>query len=956
VAELMMMMQQDLATRSSNTQQEQNHRRLHQNHGASTRTSGSASTMAARGGGKGVPGYAAVAVAVVLAAMLQRAGVDAMTSTQLPTASPMTTNAPIPIPADGTLWSWTMIGMQWYYGDNRNISAFTACVNGDVIYNEWSERTTTFVRGDMGVTFTGTSALHVGGGIVAVPAEGTVVLSDITSNLVMTISMDMWGYETILQSTTGGSGLPGARDGVGTEAAFHSPMGVTLAPPSTLYVADGGGHQIRKLTPYTNDSLGVTINYRVTTPAGTGAAGYADGAGATAKFKNPVSVAASGNDLYIADRDNGVIRRMDMTTTEVTTIAGTGQYGTSGDGGPASQAMLAVPVSVAVDSHGALLFIADTEQVRVVTLATHIINTVVIAGGWNFGRIVAVSAPRANTLYFANASNIFLSVPVGPSPSASVTPSGFPSLAYTPTPASCCAPAAGANSITYDSEIIAGGGSETGSGTTALKYDYASPPLALAALPNYDVWVGSAGSLDVVRDEAVHWETAHHSGDGGSNGDGGPPQGAVVDQVTAVAVTPAGDVWMYDAGPGAFRVIHAATGNITTAAYAAGNMSGMTYANVWGEPSLLVADKDHHVVWQLRMSSSSIEPIVGMYGNSGRSSGPLSGTLLWLPADVAWHAAATTMYVADSGNCGVRRVNMAYSSSPYSWESYEVSNLPPNLVYTSVAVDSMGVLWVACPTSPALVRVIGANTYSPSVVSVFPRPGLRWNGNMAFINVVHPLTNASIDVIGHRVVRAGATDILYTIPVPMPMQGMPPVILAFVATNTACLPSAATPTPPASASAYATASTTAAPTAAATLTPVRTATPVAQTATPGGNSSHTTDENVWAGEKEVYPMWLLALVGAALVVGGCGAILGGAALVQRNCTPAAAAPAAAKFEGAATGLQMPHLNPLAAAASTYRGAGAGPGGRPPGPAPVPLGPGAAGGPLPPTPEVASDSD
>jgi len=575
-----------------------------------------------------------------------------------------------------------------------------------------------------------------------------------------------------------------------------------------------------------------------------------------------------------------------------------------------------------------------------------------------------------------------------------VQPSSYHTLAYTPTPAPSCQPGAtGADNATYDYEIIAGGGLSTSNGAAALRYSFTPPPLALAVTPNYDVWVGSVGSLNVVRGGSVFWETAQRSGGsdgagsspGSGSGGGGPPQGAVVDRITGVAVTPAGDVCMYDDGQAAFHVIHAATGNITTTYistyYVAGNMSGMTYAEVWGEPSLLIADSQRHVVFKI--GDSTAYDLVGLNGYAGHDdSGPYSATLLSAPMDVAWYATASTIYVADSGNRGVRRVNLAGSYG--SWQSGPVPGMP-NCSYSSVAVDGMGALWVACPTSPTLLRVVGDGTSAPSVVVVAPRSGVRFDGISPYIVVVHPTNNATFDVMGHRVVRAGAPDMVHTLPVLPP--GTPSVITAFVAARAACLPSTATPTPStsatasasssasstgtasasstatptgtASATATATASTTPTATAAVTLaltkTPTGTAT-LAPTATPagGGNASdsggpdNSIDDggagDTRAGDEDQYPAWVVALVGVTLVVGGFGVVLGGAVLVQR-CLPAAAgagsrnrqtpAPPAGKGSGR---FSMPFVNPLVTAAAPFRGGGGGGGG---GGRPPPVSPAAA---------------
>jgi NHL repeat len=119
--------------------------------------------------------------------------------------------------------------------------------------------------------------------------------------------------------TLAGSGSAGYADGVGAAARFSSPHDVAADASGNVYVADTGNHCIRKVTP-----AGL-----VTTVAGTGAAGHADGAAAAATFSRPTGVAVSYENgaalppvLYVADRGNHRIRRIDTATATVTCYAG----------------------------------------------------------------------------------------------------------------------------------------------------------------------------------------------------------------------------------------------------------------------------------------------------------------------------------------------------------------------------------------------------------------------------------------------------------------------------------------------------------------------------------------------------------------------------------------------------------------------------------------------------------
>src|SRR5437773_2649081 len=146
--------------------------------------------------------------------------------------------------------------------------------------------------------------------------------------------------------------------GPATAARLLAPAGVALDPAGNLYIADTADHRIRKVTP------GGTIS----TYAGSGSCGFSgDGGPATAaQLSVPVGVALdpAGN-LYIADHDNGRIRKVTSGGT-ISTYAGSGSRGLSGDGGPATAAQLSSPHGVALDTAGNL-YIADSNRIRKVT-------------------------------------------------------------------------------------------------------------------------------------------------------------------------------------------------------------------------------------------------------------------------------------------------------------------------------------------------------------------------------------------------------------------------------------------------------------------------------------------------------------------------------------------------------------------------------------------------------------
>jgi trimeric autotransporter adhesin len=189
-------------------------------------------------------------------------------------------------------------------------------------------------------------------GAVAVDRTGNVYVADTWNNRIRKI--DTMG----MISTIAGTGFAGVLGdgGAAAMAQVNEPEGIAVDSLGNIYIADYGNSKIRKI-----DASGI-----INTIAGTGSIGYSgDGGPATAAALNlPTGVAAdaSGN-VYIADYQNNRIRKID-TSGVITTIAGTGIPGFSGDGGSPTSAELRFPEDVAVDTAGHV-YIADYNNMRI---------------------------------------------------------------------------------------------------------------------------------------------------------------------------------------------------------------------------------------------------------------------------------------------------------------------------------------------------------------------------------------------------------------------------------------------------------------------------------------------------------------------------------------------------------------------------------------------------------------
>lgn len=204
---------------------------------------------------------------------------------------------------------------------------------------------------------------------VVADRQGIIFIADQSNNRVRKVGTN--GFFIAVAGT--GTASYAGDGGAATLATLNSPAGVASDVAGNIYIADQGNHRIRK----------VDVGGTITTIAGNGTAAYSgDGGGATsASLNNPAGIAvdAVGN-LFIADKGNNRIRRVD-TNGVITTIAGTnGVGGYSGDGGLAITNRLNSPTGVAVDSDGSL-FIADQNNNRVRQIGTNGIITTVVGTG-----------------------------------------------------------------------------------------------------------------------------------------------------------------------------------------------------------------------------------------------------------------------------------------------------------------------------------------------------------------------------------------------------------------------------------------------------------------------------------------------------------------------------------------------------------------------------------------------
>lgn len=300
-------------------------------------------------------------------------------------------NAQIALPGSGVINTIAGNGTAGYGGDNGNaVNAelqYPSCVAVDSKWNvyiaDYYNNRIRKIAASTGVITTvagnGTAGYSGDGGAatsaelnypscVAVDGSGNIYVADTSNNRIRMVAASTGIITTVAGNGSYGYGGDG---GAATNAYLALPAGVAADTCGNLYIADTGNNRIRKVPLSTGT---------ISTVAGNGTAGYSgDGGSATSakiNYPNGIAVDSSCN-FYFADTSNERVRKVTISSGIITTVAGNGTVGFSGDGGAATSAELGYPYGVAIDTHGNI-YIGDNNnnRVREVTISSGIISTV----------------------------------------------------------------------------------------------------------------------------------------------------------------------------------------------------------------------------------------------------------------------------------------------------------------------------------------------------------------------------------------------------------------------------------------------------------------------------------------------------------------------------------------------------------------------------------------------------
>ena len=651
------------------------------------------------------------------------------------------------VDASGIITTVAGIGERGYSGDSGRAVEARLTYPDDVAVDEAGNlyiadtRNDTIRRVDTAGTIT-TAAYVIGLEGIAVDKTGNLYIADSGNHRIR--RMDTSGIIT----TVAGIGERGysGDEGLAVEAQLNRPYDVAVDGVGNLYIVDSGNYRIRRV-----DTVGI-----ITTVAGIGERGYSgdEGLAVKAQLNQPYDVAVDGvGNLYIADSGNYRIRQVDAART-ITTIAGIGEIRYSGDGGPANQADLYYPKDVTVDRLGNL-YIADTWNDRVRRVDTSGIITTVAGSGYrgysgDEGPAVFARLNRPNDVAMDGAGNLY----IADSWNNRIRRVDARGMITT----------------------IAGSGHTSvygysGDGGPAVEAELRAPS-GVALDGSGNIYISDTYNMRIRRVDSTGIITtvagSGGTGVGSYSGDGGPAVEARLDTPFDVAVADGGNLYIADSYNNRIRRVDV-SGIITTVAgigegdYTRSSGPAVMAAlfsphgvAVDGAGNLYIADTNFGLIRSVD-PSGTISTIAGperwSWGFSG-DGGPADEAMLARPKGVAVDSSGN-VYVADTENHRIRVLTRASSfPSPTGLTATAVSTAQINLTWQDNSDGETGFRvqrrvdgssqWVEIATTTANATTFSDTGLEPNTtyhyrVRAFMRIGFSDFSNEAIARTLEPL-------------------------------------------------------------------------------------------------------------------------------------------------------------------------------------------------------------------------
>lgn len=486
---------------------------------------------------------------------------------------------------------------------------------------------------------------------VAVDSTGNVYISDYNNFVIRKVDTS--------KTITTIAGIQGAcaYNGDGSPATSFElchPAGLTVDTTGNLFIADQGNCRIRKL---------VLSSKTISTYAGTGSCSFTGDNGpatsGTVNRPNGVALDGTGN-LYIADTNNYRIREVTKSSGIITTVAGNGVYGFSGDGGPATAAQFTnVYEGIAVNSAGTTVTVADYNNQRV--------RQFTVSGNPNTGTIKTVAGTGAAGFFGDGgaATSAQFNAPQG----VAVTSSGIVYVADSNNER--------IRQFTVNGNIstVAGNGGRTfptlvtGVPPQGAVFNY---PWAVLEDPATNVFVSDTQDY-MVRELVQSQDLVNFfagTGTRGNTGNGGPATSATLNFTYGLARDSSGNIYIADTLNCVVRVVNTlgiinAFAGTGTCGYS-GDGGPATSAQLYqpyglfvdGFNNAYIADTTNHII--RKVTGGTITTFAGTPQHSGfvGDGDPATAAYLSFPNSVSGDGAGN-IYIGDTGNCVIREVSAA---------------------------------------------------------------------------------------------------------------------------------------------------------------------------------------------------------------------------------------------------------------------------------------------------------
>ena len=597
---------------------------------------------------------------------------------------------------------------------------------------------------------------------VAVDSSGNIFIADRTYCRIREISAQAGIISTV--AGTGSCSYSGD-GGSATSATLNNPSGVALDSSGNIIIADTNNCLVRKISA----STGVISTLAGTPPDTTGLlhCGYSgDGGSATSAklgFPNGVAVDGSGN-FIVADTTNCAVREISASADTISTVAGTGSCGYSGDGALATSAQLNQTYGVALDRSGNIL-IADTFNclVREVSISNGAISTV--AGDYSLGCGYSGDGASATTsqlnepygLAVDSAEDIFIA-----DYKNSVIREVSASTGNISTFAGVAVPDPNHVGKMVGLPQYSGDGHAATDAELGFLND-APWAAGMATDRSGNVFVADTANNVIREISAVTGIMTTIAGNGliGYAGDGGPAASAALFYPRDVAADGSGNIFIVDSGNCVIRKVTVSTGIITTVAGTLPDSSGNYFCGYGGDGgpatsaelnpidlmvpaggvavdssgNILIADTGNGVIREVSASTGIITTVVGSASSpsvGGGDGGPATSATLFAPYGVAVDGAGN-IFIADTYDNVIREV-MAVNGNIYTvagnlalLPGFSGDGGPAGLAQLrntfGLSLDPAGNLFIPDPASCVIREVSAATGNIDTVAGTFNRQG-----------------------------------------------------------------------------------------------------------------------------------------------------------------------------------------------------------------------------------------